>query len=125
MKRLRLLILRKRNRRRLMAAVFFVFALIEIGSHAYADSDDLAHFQTLGFCGINHAPPLAVDIPASQKQRRPSSNLLDEMMIHSIILNDITPPSCGISYWTSDYFESTPRPLSGITNPPFHPPKLV
>lgn len=119
------LITRKKNRRRLLAGAFLLVAFIEIGSHAFSDSEDFAHFQTLGFCGINHAPPLAVDIPAKQKQRGPSSNLLDEMMIHSVMLNDLTSPGCGISYWTSDYVESITRPLAGNPSTPFHPPKLV
>ena len=117
--------MRKRNRRRLLAAAFLILAMIEIGSHAYANSDDLAHFQSLGFCGINHPPPLAVDIPAKQRQRGPSSNLLDEMMIHSIILNDLGSPSCAVSYWTSDYVEAITFPLAGSPSTPFHPPKLV
>jgi hypothetical protein len=125
MKRLFRIIKRKRNLRRVLAVAFILTLFIEIGSHAFSDSEDFAHFQTLGFCGINHAPPLAVDTPAKQKQRGPSSNLLDEMMIHSVMLNDLTSPSCGISYWTSDYVKSVTRPLSGITDPPFHPPKLV
>jgi len=125
MKRLRLFILRKRNTRRLLAGAFLLLAMIEVGSHAYADSDDFAHFQTLGFCGINHPPQLAVDIPAKQKQRGPSSDLLDEMMIHAVILNDLSSPGCGISYWTSYYVESIPRPLAGNPSTPFHPPKLV
>jgi hypothetical protein len=125
MKRSRLFILRKRDRRRLLAAAFLILAMIEIGSHAYSDSGDLAHFQSLGFCGINHPPQLAVDIPAKQKQRGPSSNLLDEMVIHAIILNDISSPSCSVSYWTSEYVESSTRPLAGNPSTPFHPPKLV
>lgn len=117
--------MRKRNHRRLLAGVFLLVAFIEIGSHAFADSEDFAHFNTLGFCGINHGAPITIDIPAKQKQRGPSTNLLDEMVIHSVILNDLTSPRCSISYWTSDYVESITRPLSGITDPPFHPPKLV
>jgi hypothetical protein len=125
MKRLRSRILKKRNRRRLMACAFLILAMIEIGSHAFANSDDPTHFQSLGFCGINHAPPLAVDVPARQKQRGPSSNLLDKMVIHAIILNDISSPRCGVSYWKSEYVESITRPLAGSPSTPFHPPKLV
>jgi hypothetical protein len=125
MKRLRSIIYRKRNRRRLLAGTFLLIAFIEIGSHGFSDSGDIAHFQTLGFCGINHAPPLAVDIPAKQKHRGPSSNLLDEMVIHAVILNDLSSPRCGISYWTSDFIEAANHPLSAVTDPPFHPPKLV
>lgn len=125
MKRLRFFILRKKNRRRLLSAAFLILAMIEIGSHARVGSDDLAHFQNLGFCGINHLPPLAVDIPANQKQRRPSSDLRDELMIHSILLNDLSSPSCGVSYWTSGYFEPSTIPLAGSLSTPFHPPKLV
>jgi hypothetical protein len=124
MKRLHSMVSRKRNRRRLLAGAFLILAFVEIGSHAYSDSGDLTHFQSFGFCGINHAPPVAVDIPAKQKQRGPSSNLLDEMMIHAVILNDLSSPRCGISYWTSDYVESFPHPLAGNPSTPFHPPKL-
>lgn len=108
-----------------MAGTFLILAIIEIGSHVYANSDDLAHFETLGFCGINHAPPLAVDIPARQKQRGPSSNLLDEMVIHAVILNDLGSTDRAVSFWTSDYIESVTHPLSGVTHPPFHPPELI
>jgi hypothetical protein len=109
----------------MLSAAFLVIAFIEIGSHAFSDDEDLAHFETLGFCGIQHEPPLTLDIPSNQKQRGPNSNLLDEMVIHSVILNDLTLPRCGISYWTSEEFESIVRPLSGNLSLPFHPPKLA
>ena len=111
----------------MLSAAFFVIAFIEIGSHAFLDTEalDPAHFETLGFCGIQHDSPLTLDIPANQKQRGPNSNLLDEMVIHAVILNDLTMPRCGISYWTSEEFESIVRPLSGNLSPPFHPPKLA
>jgi hypothetical protein len=109
----------------MLAAAFLIVAFIEIGSHAFSDSEDLAHFETLGFCGIQHDAPLAINVPANQKQRGPNSNLLDEMVIHAVILNDLTTPRCGISYWTTEDFQSVVRPLSGSLSPPFHPPKLA
>ncbi len=109
----------------MMSAAFLVIAFIEIGSHAFMDSEDLAHFETLGFCGIQHTAPLAVSVPTRQRQRGPNSNLLDEMVIHAVILNDLDTARCGISYWTSEEFESNVRPLSGSLSPPFHPPKLA
>lgn len=108
----------------MLAGTFLVIAFIEIGSHAFSDSEDLAHFETLGFCGIQHDPAPTVDGPSKQKQRGPNSNLLDEMMIHAAILNDFTTPRCGISYWTSKEYESLVHPLSGNLSLPFHPPKL-
>jgi hypothetical protein len=109
----------------MLSAAFLVIAFVEIGSHAFSDDEDLAHFETLGFCGIQHEPPLQLDIPSNQKQRGPNSNLLDEMVIHSVMLNDLTMPRCGVSYWTSEEFETIARPLSGSLSPPFHPPKLA
>jgi hypothetical protein len=125
MKRFYRVLRRKRNVRRILAAAFLVIAFIEIGSHVFNDSEDLAHFETLGFCGIQHEPPLAVDSPSRQKQRGPNSNLTDEMVIHAAILNDFAAPRCGISYWTSDHVKSIVRPLFGNLSPPFHPPKLA
>ena len=116
---------RKRHVRRMFAAAFLLIAFIEIGSHVICDSEDIAHFQTLGFCGINHGTTVTIDIPTKQKPRGPSSNLLDEMTIHAVILSDLTAPCCGISYWTSEHVETLARPLSGIYSPPFHPPKLA
>lgn len=126
MKRFYRVLKRKRSVRRMLSAAFLIIAFIEIGSHACSDSqEDIAHFETLGFCGINHGTPLTIDVPSKQRQRAPNTNLLDEMIIHSVILNDLTSPRCGISYWTSDYDESLTRLLSGILSPPFHPPKLA
>jgi hypothetical protein len=123
MKRFLRLIRRKRNLRRLMAGAFLIAFFVEIGSHAFIDSYDADHFETLGFCGIQHEAPTAVDVPADHKRRGPESNLMDEMTIHAVILNDLTSPRCGISYWTSEDFEAVIQPLSGSLSPPFHPPK--
>src|SRR6478672_2364293 len=100
MKRFFRILRRKRNVRRQMAGVLLLIAFIEIGSHAIMDSQDLDHFQTLGICGLAHNKPLTVDCPTKQKPRGPESNLQDEMMIHAMILNDLTSPRSGISYRT-------------------------
>src|SRR5437764_12729143 len=100
MKRYYRFLKRRRNVQRMLAGAFLVLAFVEIGSHAFTDSQDLAHFETLGFCGIQHENLPAVDSPIKHKQRGPESNLLDEMTTHAVILNDLTVPRRGISYWT-------------------------
>ena len=117
------LIKRRKNVRRLLAGAFIAIAFIEIGLHAFSDSKDLAHFETLGFCGIQHEPPLTADAPTNHKQRGPESNLMDEMTTHAVILNALAVPRAAVSYWTAEEFESIVRPLSGSLSPPFHPPK--
>ena len=106
-----------------MAAALLTIAFIEIGSHAVIDSQDLDHFQTLGICGLAHNRPLTVDCPTRHKPRGPESNLHDEMMIHAMILNDMTSPRSGISYRTDEAVESIVSALSGNPERPFHPPK--
>src|SRR3954469_22729811 len=123
MKRFYRLLKRKRNVRRMLAAAFVVIAFIEIGSHAFTDTQDIAHFETLGFCGIQHDAPPSVDSPAKQKQRGPNSNLLDEMTTHAVILNHLTFPRTGVSYWTDETTDPILRSLSGSPTIPFHPPK--
>jgi len=107
----------------MLAGAFLVLAFVEIGSHAFTDSQDLAHFETLGFCGIQHDNLPAVDSPTKHKQRGPDSNLLDEMTTHAAILTNLTIPRSGISYWTDTGAGSIVRPRSGKLATPFHPPK--
>jgi hypothetical protein len=109
----------------LISAAFLVITFIEISSHAFSDSEDIAHFQALGICGINHGAPITLDVPTKQKQRGPNINPLDEMMTHSVILNDLVAPRRYASYWISDHLGSLTNPLSGLLSPPFHPPKPV
>jgi len=123
MKGLYRLWMRKVNARRMLAGAFLVFAFIDIGSHAFTDSYDLAHFEALGFCGIQHDRPLTIDSSTKHKQRSPESNVLDEMTTHAVILTDLALPRCSVSCWTVDTAESVVRPLSGKLTTPFHPPK--
>ena len=123
MKRLYRFALGKLNVRRIFAAAFLVIAFLEIGSHAFTDSQDLAHFDSAGFCGIQHDRPLTLDSTTKHKQRAPESNLLDEMTTHAAILDDLAVPRCGVSCWTDPVADSVIRPLSGNLSTPFHPPK--
>ena len=107
----------------MLAGAFLVLAFVQISSHAFTDSRDPAHFETLGFCGIQHDNLPAIDGPTKQKQRAPESNLLDEMTHHAVLLNDLTLPSSHISYWTDESTESVVRFLFGSPTIPFHPPK--
>jgi hypothetical protein len=109
----------------MLGAAFVLIAFIELGSHAFADSQDIAHFETLGFCGIQHGSPLSIDNPAKQKQRNQNSSLLDEMTTHVVVLNALTLPSVSVSYWIDDWVEPVTHSLSGILTTPFHPPKQV
>jgi hypothetical protein len=123
MRRFYRVVKRKRNVRRILAGAFVLIAFIELGSHAFADSQDIAHFETLGFCGIQHESSLSIDNPAKQKQRNQSSSLLDEMTTHMVVLSALTLPRVSVSYWADDPVETVTHSLSGILATPFHPPK--
>jgi hypothetical protein len=107
----------------MLACAFVLIAMIELGSHAFADSQDIAHFEQLGFCGIQHESPLSIDNPSKQKQRNQNSSLLDEMTTHVVVLSALTLPRVSVSYWTDEPVESATSALAGNLTTPFHPPK--
>lgn len=125
MKRLLRLIQRKRNIRRLIAAGFFLIAVVEIGSHAFMDSLDPAASQELTECRVQENAPIKADCPDNQKNRGPESNLKDELTSHCMILSQLSVPFNGIMYRTEMNFASNVRTLSRSLTPPFHPPKQV
>jgi hypothetical protein len=109
----------------MLACAFVLIAFVELGSHAFADSQDIAHFETLGFCGVQHESPLSIDNPAKQKQRNQNSSLLDEMTTHVVVLTALTLPRVSVSYWTAEPVESVTAVLDGSLTTPFHPPRTA
>ena len=107
----------------MLGIAFVLIVFSEIGSHRINDSEDITHFETLGFCGIQHNLSLAAVGPNKQKQRGPNSDLLDEMTTHAAIPNNLTLLQSRLSYWTDTNPKSNICPLSGNLTTPFHPPK--
>ena len=123
MTRLRKLVSRKRNLRRIVAGAFVAIAFIELGSHAFIDSRDAA-IDTLPACQVQQRPTPIVDCPERQRQRQESKNLLYEMTTHTVLLTGLSLPLRWSSYNTAIVRETTIRPLSRELTPPFRPPEF-
>jgi len=123
MKRLFRLVKRKRNVRRLLAAMFlFVFA-VELASHVLIDSQDPNALTVSEACSLNENIPARADCPEQRRQQQETKNLLDEMTTHMVVLNTLTVPHSGIMYRTPTNFSSDDRFVTRSLAPPFHPPE--
>ena len=122
MKRLRKLVKRK-NLRRSIAGAFVFIALVEVGSHAFMDSQDPAALEAMTVCRANQYSSPVVDCPENQKQRQESKNLKDEMNTHTVVLNSLTVPLRWVTYDTGKIARQIIYPLSGELSSPFHPPE--
>ena len=107
-----------------MAGAFLMIAILEMGSHAYMNSQLPTGLEGIPLCQVAPDRPTTVDCPVQQKHRGSEINL-DETLIHAMILNKMTVRTGGIVYRSSVIVRSIVHPLSGVSNPPFHPPKLV
>ena len=125
MTRLRKLVSRKRNLRRIIAGAFVAIAFIEIGSHAFIDSHDAAAFDVLSACKVQQNPTPSADCPERQRQRQESKSLLDEMTTHTVLLTGLTLPLRWSSYDTAILSSEIVRPIARELTPPFHPPELA
>jgi len=125
MTRLRKLVSRKRNLRRIIAGAFVAIAFIEIGSHAFIDSHDAAAADVLSACKVQQNPIPFADCPERQRQRQESKNLLDEMTTHTVLLSRLSLPLRWSYYDTAILTTEVARPLSRELMPPFHPPEVA
>jgi len=125
MTRLRKLVSRKRNFRRLVAGAFVAIAFIELGSHAFLDSRDVAAIETSAACRVDQTPVSSADCPERQRQRQESKNLLDEMTTHTVLLTGLSLPLRWSSYNTAIVSARIVRPISRELTPPFRPPEFA
>ena len=116
-------IMRKRNRRQLLAGAFVLIAIAELGSHFIMDAQDDSMPVEIGVCRLSDAPSNKADCPDQRRQQKETKNLMDEMTTHMVILNDLTMPHSGIMYRTNVSFSHTATALTGEPTLPFHPPK--
>ena len=114
---------RKRNVRRMLAAMFLFVLFVEMGSHIVIDSQDPNAIAEALACSANgHTPPHA-DCPEQRRQRQETKNLIDEMTTHMVVLNTMIVPHTGISYRALDNYSSSDRIITRALAPPFHPPQ--
>jgi len=123
MKRLFRIIKRKRNVRRLLAAMFLVVFAVELASHVLIDSQDPNAMTEAASCSLNENIPARADCPEQRRQQQETKNLLDEMTTHMVILNNLTVPHSGIMYRTPASFAPEDSIVDRSLAPPFHPPE--
>lgn len=125
MTRLRKLVSRKRNLRRLVAGAFVAIAFIELGSHAFLDSRDSAAMDGLSACRVEQNSTPSADCPERQRQRQEQKNLLDEMTTHTVLLTGLSLPLRWSSYNTAIVSGPSVRPIRRELAPPFQPPEIA
>ncbi|MBV9242442.1 MAG: hypothetical protein JO314_10585 [Acidobacteria bacterium] len=123
MKRLYRLATRKRNTRRLLAAMFLFVFFIEMGSHVLIDSQDSNAVTEAISCSLDDNVPARADCPEQRRQQQETKNLLDEMTTHVVVLNSLTVPHSGILYRTPTNFHTDATFTTRSLTPPFHPPE--
>src|SRR5262249_17534504 len=114
---------RKKNIRRLLAAMFLFVFVVELGSHVLIDAQDPNAVTETMACSLNEYVPVSADCPEQRRQQQEQKNLLDEMTTHAVILSNMSVPHSGITYRTLDNFASADGIVSRTLAPPFHPPK--
>src|ERR1043165_6709589 len=100
MKRVFRLIRRRRNVRRMLAAMFLFVAAVELAGHALIDSQDPNAVTEAISCSLTENVPARADCPDQRRQRQEAKNMLDEMTTHMVILNSMIVPHSGIMYRT-------------------------
>ena len=121
MKRLYRLATRKRNVRRIIAAMFLFVFVVEMASHVLIDSQDPNAVTQSESC--SESVPARADCPEERRQRQETKNMMDEMTTHVFILTSLTMPHSGIMYRTGANYAPNPTATSRELSPPFHPPK--
>jgi hypothetical protein len=123
MKRLFRLAKRKKNVRRMLAAMFLFVFIVEMGSHVLIDSQDPNAMSEAVSCSLDDNVPAKADCPDQRRQRQETKDLMDEMTTHVVVLNDFTVPHSGIMYRTPASYAFESEPASTDLAPPFHPPE--
>ena len=107
----------------MLSGAFLLIAFIEMGSHAFMDSQDFAAIDDLTVCRVTQDAFPRSDCPDKRQQRQETKNLLDEMTSHCMILTGMVVPHTGIMYRTISAEPKADYPLARALTPPFHPPK--
>ena len=107
----------------MLSAGFLLIAFIEMGSHAFMDSQDFAAIDDLTVCRVTQDAFPRADCPDKRQQRQETKNLLDEMTSHCMILTGMIVPHTGIMYRTISAELSQGEVPARTLEPPFHPPK--
>jgi len=124
MKRLYRLTTRKKNVRRMLAAMFLLVFFVEMGSHVMIDSQDPNAVTEAVSCSLDENIPARADCPDQRRQRQETKDLLDEMTTHVMVLNNLVIPHSGIMYRTAANYAFETLHVSTDLTPPFHPPEL-
>ena len=124
MNRLFRLIKRKKNVRRMLAAMFLFVFFVEMASHVLIDSQRPDALTAAITCSLEENVPDRADCPERRRQQQETKNMMDEMTTHVVIVvSSLMIPHSGIMYHTGTNYGSTPIATSRELSPPFHPPK--